>query len=170
MVYFRVYRLYDLGLRQHTKASLLLELLTPTAFSVIIVIQLHFFYRPFMAMIDLRPPRQEVRVSRDEERRVSLSIAANHEQEEIISTNQENENIIPANQREENRTSFDQDAACGRDENDMSPTQQAWLLKWYNYMTVLLWRLGELHMPKIISFTLITVVLSKVGISSLLTG
>lgn len=138
-----------MGLRQHTKASLLLELLTPTAFSVIIVIQLHFFYRPFMAMIDLRPPRQVVRVSREEESRVSLSIAANHEDEEGASANQEEENIIPSNQREGNRNSSNQDAC---------------LLKWYNYLTVLLWRLGELHMPKVISFTLICVVLSKVSL------
>ncbi len=119
-----------------------------------------------MAMIDLRPPRQVVRVSRDEERRVSVSIAANHEDEEMISANQEEENIIPANQREENGIASNQDAGYGRDENDMSPAQQAWFRKWYNYMTVLLWRLGELHMPKIISFTLITVVLSKVRISN----
>ncbi|CAB4011361.1 Hypothetical predicted protein, partial [Paramuricea clavata] len=154
--------LYDLGLRQHTKASLLLELLTPTTFSVIIVIQLHFFYRPFMAMIDLRPPRQAVRVSRDEERRVSLSIAANHEEEEVTSANQEEENIIPANQRQGKGILSNQDAGYGRDENDSPSEPQTWVLKWYNYMTVKLWRLGELHMSKIISFTLICVVLSKV--------
>ena len=117
-----------------------------------------------MAMIDLRPPRREVRLSRDEERRVSLSITTDREDEEMISTNQEDENIIPANQGAENCTSSNEDAVYGTDENDMTPAQQAWVLKWYSYITVLLWRLGELHMPKIISFTLITVVLSKVSI------
>ena len=156
-------RLYDLGLRQHTKASLLLELLTPTAFSVIIVIQLHFFYRPFMAMIDLRPPRQVVRVLREEERRVSLSIVTDFE-EELPSANQEEENIIPPNQRKGDRNSSNQDVMDERDETDLSPAQQACLLKWYNYLTVLLWRLGELHMAKIISFTLICVVLSNVSL------
>lgn len=162
---FRFHRLYDLGLRQHTKASLLLELLTPTTFSVIIVIQLHFFYRPFMAMIDLRPPAQRPvdRVSRDEERRVSVSISANHEEENMISANQEEENVIAASHNEEHGMSSNQAAVYDRDENDLSPAQQTWLLKWYNYLTVLLWRLGELHMSKIISFTLICVVLSKVS-------
>ena len=160
-------RLYDLGLRQHTKASLLLELLTPTAFSVIIVIQLHFFYRPFMAMIDLRPPRQVVRVLREEERRVSLSIVTDYEvqsEESGSITNQEEKNIIPPNQRKGDKDSSNQDAVYERDETDLSPAQQACLLKWYNYLTVLLWRLGELHMSKIISFTLICVVLSKVSL------
>ena len=117
-----------------------------------------------MAMIDLRPPRQVVRVLR-EESRVSLSIAANlHEDEEGASANQEEESIIPPDQREGNRNSSDQDAVYGRDENDLSPAQQACVLMWYNYLTVLLWRLGELHMPKLISFTLICVVLSKVSL------
>jgi hypothetical protein len=117
-----------------------------------------------MAMIDLRPPRQVVRVSRDEERRVSLSIAANHEEEEVTSANQEEENIIPANQRQGKGILSNQDAGYGMDENDSPSDPQAWVLKWYNYMTVRLWRLGELHMSKIISFTLICVVLSKVRI------
>ena len=116
-----------------------------------------------MAMIDLRPPRQVVRESHEDERRVSISIAGSHEEEGATSTNQEDENIIPANQREGNGGPSNQEATYGRDENDLSPAQQAWLLKWYNYITALLWRLGELHMPKIISFTLICVVLSKVG-------
>ena len=116
-----------------------------------------------MAMIDLRPPRQVVRVLR-EESRVSLSIAANHEDEEGASANQEEESIIPPNQSEGNRNSSNQDQVYGRDENDLSPAQQACVLKWYNYLTVLLWRLGELHMPKLISFTLICVVLSKVSL------
>lgn len=117
-----------------------------------------------MAMIDLRPPRQVVRVLREEERRVSLSIAANHEEEDVPSALQEEESIIPPNQRKGDRNSSNQDAVYERNETDLSPAQQACLLKWYNYLTVLLWRLGELHMSKIISFTLICVVLSKVSL------
>ena len=37
---------------------------------------------------------------------------------------------------------------------------------WYNYVTVLLWRMGELHMSKIVSLTLICVVLSQVSTPS----
>lgn len=154
-----------MGLRQHTKANLLLELLTPTAFSVIIVIQLHFFYRPFMAMIDLRPSRHAARVSRDEARRVSFSIAANHDADEIMSTNPEEENIISANQMDRDDVLSNADAVYERDEGDMSHAPQGFVLKWYNYVTALLWRLGELHMSKVISFTLMCVVLSKVGIA-----
>ena len=95
---------------------------------------------------------------------MSLSIVTDYEEENPPSANQEEENIIPPNQREGDRNSSDQDAMYGRDETDLSPAQQACLLKWYNYLTVLLWRLGELHMLKIISFTLICVVLSNVSL------
>lgn len=107
-----------------------------------------------MEMIDLCPPRQEVRQSTDEER-VSLSISNNHDGEDLFS---------PSNQSEEDGILSNQDVICGRDENDFAPPEKALLLKWYNHMTVLLWRLGELHMAKVISFTLISVVLAKVNI------
>ena len=44
-------RLEDIGLRQQDKAGLLLELLIPTIFSIILVIQLHFFHKPLMNKI-----------------------------------------------------------------------------------------------------------------------
>ena len=123
------YRLYDLGLRQHTKASLLLELLTPTAFSVIIVIQLHFFHRPFMTMIDFRLPRRDM-TSVTEEQRASLGLVS--------------------------------ERADNDEEDSIRSSKKHWFFVWYNFITVLLWRLGELHMAKIVSFTMICVVISQV--------
>ena len=58
-----------------------LELLTPTAFSVIIVIQRHFFHKLFMVMIDLRFPRRQV-TTVEKERRGSFSIAPTADEQE----------------------------------------------------------------------------------------
>ena len=138
-------RLYNLGLRQHTKASLLLELLTPTAFSIVIVIQLHFFHRPFLAMIDLK-----VRSSSTAHQSSARGAVEPHT---TASTSQ-------------------QDGAGHSDPTRESRqgTQKSYLVvalvkivNFYNDLTVFLWRVGELHMLKLVNLTLIFVVLYQVG-------
>lgn len=136
--------LYNLGLRQHTQASLLMELLTPTAFSIVIVIQLHFFHRPFLAMIDLR-----VRPSSTSHQ--SSARGAVEPQTEPSTTRQDGAG--PAATQREPRTS----------------TQKSFLVvalikivNFYNDLTVFLWRVGELHMLKLVNVTLICVVLYQV--------
>lgn len=154
-------RLNGLGLRQHTKANLLLELLIPTALSVIIVIQLHFFHRPFMKMIDFRHPRRRSGESRDARSIDSLSVVADHE--DFGANNQKDDDIIRVNHVEDQEHLADENLGCARVENDFPSDEQKWCVKCYDYVTLLLWKLGELHMSKVISFTLICVVLSKVG-------
>ena len=140
-------RLYNLGLRQHTQASLLMELLTPTAFSIVIVIQLHFFHRPFLAMIDLR-----VRPSSTSHQ--SSARGAVEPQTEPSTTRQDGAG--PAATQREPRTS----------------TQKSFLVvalikivNFYNDLTVFLWRVGELHMLKLVNVTLICVVLYQVSLT-----
>ncbi|KAL9975258.1 hypothetical protein ACROYT_G012400 [Oculina patagonica] len=136
--------LYNLGLRQHTKASLLLELLTPTAFSIIIVIQLHFFHRPFLAMIDLK-----VRASSTAHQSAARGAIEPHTP---ASTSQQ-DGAGPSEPARETRPS----------------TQKSFLVvvlikivNFYNDLTVFLWRVGELHMLKLVNLTLICVVLYQV--------
>ncbi|XP_015749151.1 PREDICTED: piezo-type mechanosensitive ion channel component 1-like [Acropora digitifera] len=136
--------LYNLGLRQHTKASLLLELLTPTAFSIVIVIQLHFFHRPFLDMIDLR-----VRSSP-----AAYQFTARGAVEPI------NE---PSTSRQ------DDGELAGTPREPRMSTQKSFLVmalikivSFYNDLTVFLWRVGELHMLKLVNLTLICVVLYQV--------
>ena len=43
--------LHDIGLRQQGKADLLVELLIPTVFSIVIVIQLHFFHKSLVLKV-----------------------------------------------------------------------------------------------------------------------
>ncbi|XP_074617953.1 piezo-type mechanosensitive ion channel component 1-like isoform X1 [Acropora palmata] len=135
--------LYNLGLRQHTKASLLLELLTPTAFSIVIVIQLHFFHRPFLDMIDLR-----VRSSA-----VYQSTARGA--------------VEPINEPSTSRQ--DDGELAGTPREPRMSTQKSFLVmalikivSFYNDLTVFLWRVGELHMLKLVNLTLICVVLYQV--------
>lgn len=142
--------MYNLGLRQHTKASLLLELLTPTAFSIVIVIQLHFFHRPFLAMIDLRV--------RAHSTAHQSSARGAVEPDSEPSTSQQN-GTRPSETPREPRMS----------------TQKSYLVmaliklvNFYNDLTVFLWRVGELHMLKLVNLTLICVVLYQVSFSSLL--
>ncbi len=138
-------RLYNLGLRQHTKASLLLELLTPTAFSIIIVIQLHFFHRPFLAMIDLK-----VRASSTAHQSAARGAIEPHTP---ASTSQQ-DGAGPSEPARETRPN----------------TQKSFLVvvlikivNFYNDLTVFLWRVGELHMLKLVNLTLICVVLYQVS-------
>ena len=142
---FSLNRLYNLGLRQHTKASLLLELLTPTAFSIVIVIQLHFFHRPFLAMIDLK-----VRSNATTHQSAARGAVEPHT---TASTSQPD----GAGQSESARE-FRQG------------TQKSYLVvalikiaNFYNDLTVFLWRIAELHMLKLVNLTLIVVVVYQVG-------
>ena len=135
-------RLYNLGLRQHTKASLLLELLTPTTFSIIIVIQLHFFHRPFLAMIDLRVRSNSNSQSTRARARV--------------------EPYFPA-------PTQDQEANSLPTRNSVPDTHRPYLVEvlikiinFYNDLTVFLWRVGELHMLKMANLVLICVVIYQV--------
>lgn len=140
-------RLYNFGLRQHTKASLLLELLTPTAFSIVIVIQLHFFHRPFLDMIDLR-----VRSSRTAYQSTARGA------------------VEPQNEPSTSRQ--DGGGLAGTPREPQTSTQKSFLVmalikmvNFYNDLTVFLWRVGELHMLKLVNLTLICVVLYQVSLA-----
>ena len=47
------FRLSDIGLEQFTTATLFVKLLTPTSFLMVIIIQVHYFQRPFLDMSDI---------------------------------------------------------------------------------------------------------------------
>lgn len=137
--------LYNLGLRQHTKASLLLELLTPTAFSIVIVIQLHFFHRPFLAMIDLRVRPHSTSYQSSARNAV--------EPENGPSTSQQHEGATPSETPREHWPST---------QKSLLVAALVKIANFYNELTVFLWRVGELHMLKIVNLTLICVVLYQV--------
>ncbi|XP_020894049.1 piezo-type mechanosensitive ion channel component 1, partial [Exaiptasia diaphana] len=154
--------LYNLGLRQHTKTSLLMELLTPTAFSIIIVIQLHFFHRPFMAMIDIRNAKCETNTN-PQSRYQSIG-----ETVEQIPEEHEDASNQPT-RRITRRDSGEHDVTDGQ-RHPVSPGHQKSplvsclikMVEFYNDVTVLLWRLAELHISKLVNFILICVVVNKV--------
>ena len=46
-------RLADIGLEQYTTTALFVQLLTPTSFLVLIILQLHYFQKSFMQISDV---------------------------------------------------------------------------------------------------------------------
>ena len=139
-----VYRLYNLGLRQHTKASLLLELLTPTAFSIIIVIQLHFFHRPFLAMIDLKVRASSTAYQSSARGAVEPHISASTSQQDGAGPSDTARGTRPSAQK------------------SLLVVALIKIVNFYNDLTVFLWKVGELHMLKLVNLTLICVVLHQV--------
>lgn len=144
-----VYRLYNLGLRQHTKASLLLELLTPTAFSIIIVIQLHFFHRPFLAMIDLKVRNNST---------VHQSSARGAVDPHVPPPTSQQDGAGPVGTAQGTRPIT---------QKSLLVVALIRIVNFYNDLTVFLWRVGELHMLKLVNLTLICVVLHQVRLMSL---
>lgn len=160
--------LHNLGLRQHTKASLLMELLTPTAFSIIIVIQLHFFHRPFMAMIDIRNARCDSNTSATARYQSANGVEdIHHDDAATNSTVDAAEGPTGEHKEPEGspaKTGEHSSPPHGTHQKSVLVTCLIKVVQFYNEVTVLLWRLGELHMVKLVNFILICVVVYQVSI------
>jgi hypothetical protein len=46
-------RLSDIGLEKFNTGTLFIKLLTPTSFLIVIIIQLHYFQKPFLILSDV---------------------------------------------------------------------------------------------------------------------
>ena len=148
-----VFRLYDIGLRQQTKTRLLLELLIPTIFSIVIVVQLHFFHKPLMNKINrlLRYRRHKQRLQK--------------QHSDTITTTTTIGGITSAeDQPTETATSSTTNQQSVSDESDDEVPQGLMekIIFAYKYMTMILWRIAEIHWSKIISFVVILVSLQQV--------
>ena len=91
--------------------------------------------------------------------------------------NREPEETAASNRTPPRRDSGeDERPRVGGEEEHRSPTSPGYqksalvsflikLVKFYNELTVLLWRLAELHISKLVNFILICVVVNQVGVS-----
>ena len=150
------FRLHDLGLRQHDKASLLVELLIPTLFSIALVIQLHFFHKPMTMKINhLLILRKQ---SKGRSRFSSPPPEHIEEQEPSTSGIKQQAGAVAP------------DAAAATDsEQDTEKTEGEMttlfkFLWFYKNTTKILWRIAEIHAVKGVSLIIMLVVVQQVSI------
>ena len=147
------FRLHDLGLRQHDKASLLVELLIPTLFSIALVIQLHFFHKPMTMKINhLLILRKQ---SKDRIRLTSPQAEAIEDQGPGPSgVRQQQESIVS----EPTGT----DSELDTEKMEVETTNLYRFLWFYKNTSRILWRIAEIHATKVVSFVIMLVVVQQV--------
>ena len=147
-------RLHDLGLRQHDKASLLVELLIPTVFSIVLVIQLHFFHKPLTMKINrIIINRKQIK----QQELLNASIQGSSEEAPAATSSKRPEVVLP----DTSRSDSDQET----DQIDGESTGLAKFLWLYKSASRVLWRIAEIHALKIVCFVVMLVVVQQVSIS-----
>lgn len=153
---FNFCRLYDIGLRQQSKTSLLLELLVPTLFSIVIVIQLHFFHKPLMMKINRLLRHRKER--QKEAKRRSLG--------ELSSTVNTSDDNLPSTSNAASSVNTEGTESTSDElDSETSNNNLAKLRVMYVKTSVILWRFAEIHISKCIYFVTILVVVQQVGYS-----
>lgn len=51
-------RLADIGLEEFDTAGLFEKLLTPTSFLIVVILQVHYFHKPFLQLSDINSSRK----------------------------------------------------------------------------------------------------------------
>eukprot|EP00794_Sanderia_malayensis_P018687 gene18687-20574_t len=145
--------LHDLGLRQHDKASLLVELSIPTLFSIVLVIQLHFFHKPLTMKINrLIIHRKQLRAQQQLYslmRSITEEPGSSHAPD-ITGPDSAN---AKSDDSEQEQDSLD----------DVEMTGLAKVLRFHKSASRVLWRFAEIHALKIVSFVVMLVVVQQVS-------
>ena len=139
------FRLVDIGLRQQTKANLLIELLTPTLFSIVIVVQLHFFHSPLVKNINQILNNRKFLKSKKKTAQNLIEtpgVAGNS-----MGKNALEETIVP---------NITTDIHV-----DRTPVTSK-IMGYYTSLTSTLWLFAELHIQKMICVTAMVVAIQQV--------
>lgn len=158
MVEIFLYRLFDIGLHQQGKSELLLELLIPTIFSIVIVIQLHFFHKP-LTMHITRLLRYRKSKQRQERRNRIDGGGAGAGDTNTVSTD-------VTTSMASNVTASSLGSASDESDDEPEYTIMVKLRKAYFQMTVVLWRLAEINSPKLVSLVVMLVAVQQVKLIS----
>ena len=147
------FRLSDIGLRQHGGSALFLELLLPTIFSIVLVVQLHFFHKPLTMKI-----ARLLRYRRAKEKRRKSDLATSS------GTSAGQTADFTAMSISDNITASTLMNSGSDDESDEEPHYTIFvkLRKTYVETTVILWRLAEIHWSKLIWLVIMLVSLQEV--------
>ena len=148
------HRLHDLGLRQHDKASLLLELLIPTLFSIALVIQLHFFHKPLTMKIN----HLIIHRKQSKQREILNTALQNNPEEsetETADARKSPPEIIAPEPTPKSDSEPDTEA-----EGELTALHK--FLLFYKHSSRVLWRVAEIHILKVVSFVVMLVVVQQV--------
>lgn len=153
--YFSSFRLFDLGLRQQSKTHLLLELLIPTIFSIVIVVQLHFFHKPLMMKINriLRCRKNNRKRNRAMVKSSSTSRASSRVGDSSSANTMSATTLSTTDQQSISEEEVE-------DQTILSTMER--IIQLYKTTTVILWRFAEIHISKIICFIVMLVVVQQV--------
>nr|XP_006818270.1 PREDICTED: piezo-type mechanosensitive ion channel component 2-like [Saccoglossus kowalevskii] len=139
--------LSDIGLQQYDTQTLFVRLLTPTVFVIIIVIQLHYYHQPFLVISAV----SQIRYRR---------ARAKEEPADVIEEDSDHPN--------NGKDGLGKHGGSTDTLDHKSPTEymkQFWdfLMHWYRIVTAIIWRLLEIHMVKVIFFSVTVVAVTQVS-------
>ena len=145
-----IFRLTDIGLSQQTKTKLLVELLIPYIFSIIIVIQLHFFHKPLMMKINRILKYRRYKPDHDKNKTLN-----EHTSGIGLSDIQHSTSTMATG-----TASMSDDSGDSNEEFNTSTLSK--MKNCYRNTTMILWRFAEIHAPKIVCFVVMLVVVQQV--------
>ncbi|XP_059837163.1 piezo-type mechanosensitive ion channel component 2-like [Hypanus sabinus] len=163
--------LKDLGLEQYDTAELFASILLPSAFLLACILQLHYFHNPFLSLTDLRhvSPSQDNVICSIKVQARKLSMRLNDEHSESIrnrSDTLEKLSFEDKDLRLEVEVEPDNKASpCPWSMViDRLTTLFLKFLELVNKAQVLVWRLLELHIIKIVSSFIIWITLREISL------
>ena len=138
--------LADIGLEQFSTATLFVKLLTPTSFLIVIIIQVHYFHKPFLALSDLNRYTQDD--DDDTGRKSSPPVVSDTEG----GTTTDTETVLSTKTKRLRRKFSD----CWN---------KLWNIcsEWWKILSALIWRLMEIHVFKVVVFVIIMVAVYDVS-------
>ncbi|XP_070575876.1 piezo-type mechanosensitive ion channel component 2-like isoform X5 [Ptychodera flava] len=138
--------LSDIGLQQYGTSGLLVGLLTPTVFVIIIVVQLHYYHTSFLAISAIGDT-------------MFYRKARGREEKEDVT--EEDRGIPEGGVDEPDKAS--QDTLAHKTPKEYFIAFCKAVKYWYRQVTLILWRLLEIHMIKIIFFSITAVCITEVS-------
>ncbi|XP_052831053.1 piezo-type mechanosensitive ion channel component 1 isoform X7 [Octopus bimaculoides] len=140
--------LEDLGLQQYDVQGLFEKLLTPTSFLIVIIIQVHYFHQPFMNLSCLD------RYLREMPKFEGIDMTA----EEGLTTDVTNQTSTDTEAEPSKRPKHWRKELLLRCRSLWKRANDTW-----NYVSQYLWRLTEIHIYKVVGFTIMVVAAKEVS-------
>lgn len=144
--------LFDIGLRQQSKSGLLLELLIPTIFSIVIVIQLHFFHKPLMMKINRLLRYRKCRQRNESQSANNFTGSCTDQTLGQQSTISSLSTVTGMGE-----------SMSDESEDELDDSLLKRIRKMHHETTVILWRIVEIHSPHIVGFVVMLVVVQQVS-------
>ncbi|XP_060075477.1 piezo-type mechanosensitive ion channel component 1-like [Ylistrum balloti] len=132
--------LSDIGLEIFDTAGLFEKLLTPTSFLILIILQVHYFHKPFLLLSDLERHRKE-----------DLPQQVGSMTTDTEGTSDSEGVILKRTKKMRRRMKYYFLIAWSR------------CSAWWSDLSRLLWRIAQIHIFKVIAFTIFMVVIQEIS-------